>query len=117
MTENNFPLENKEPTFKRPILPVYKALIPIVVLIALLFYNVFYAFKDDALSGSNQFILIIGAAIAGIVGYTNKTSYKSMMQEVANNIKTTTSPIIILLMVGALAGTWLVSGIIPSMIY
>lgn len=117
MTENNFPLENKEHTFERPILPVYKALIPIVVLIALLFYNVFYAFKDDALSGSNQFILIIGAAIAGIVGYTNKTSYKSMMKEVANNIKTTTSPIIILLMVGALAGTWLVSGIIPSMIY
>ncbi|HLS12541.1 MAG TPA: Na+/H+ antiporter NhaC [Flavobacteriaceae bacterium] len=101
----------------RPELPLFKALIPIVVLIALLFYNVFYAFKDDALSGSNQFILLIGATVAGIVGYTNNTSYRSMMREVANNIKSTTSPIIILLMVGALAGTWLISGIIPSMIY
>src|SRR5699024_7498998 len=101
----------------RPELSLFKALIPIVVLIALLFYNVFYAFKDDALSGSNQFILLIGATVAGIVGYTNNTSYRSMMREVANNINSTTSPIIILLMVGALAGTWLISGIIPSMIY
>lgn len=101
----------------KPELPIIKALIPVVVLITLLFYNVFYAFKDDALSGSNQFILIIGAAVAGIVGYTNRTSYKSMIHEISNNIKATTSPIIILLMVGALAGTWLVSGIIPSMIY
>ena len=102
---------------ERPELSLFKALIPIVILIVLLFYNVFYAFKDDALSGSNQFILLIGATVAGIVGYTNKTSYRSMMREVANNIKATTSPIIILLMVGALAGTWLISGIIPSMIY
>lgn len=102
---------------EKPELSIFKSLIPVVILIALLFYNVFYAFKDDALSGSNQFILLIGAAVAGIVGYTNKTSYKSMMREVSNNIKATTSPIIILLMVGALAGTWLISGIIPSMIY
>ena len=101
----------------KPELSIFKALIPIVILIALLFYNVFYAFKDDALSGSNQFILLIGAAVAGVVGYTNKTSYKSMMEEVANNIKAITSSIIILLMVGSMAGTWLVSGIIPSMIY
>lgn len=116
-TNSSTPLDDLEQSAKRPILPIYKALIPVVFLIALLFYNVFYAFKDDALSGSNQFILILGAAVAGIVGYTNKTSYKSMMKEVANNLKATTSPIIILLMVGALAGTWLVSGIIPSMIY
>lgn len=110
-------INNKELENTRPELSIVKALIPVVILITLLFYNVFYAFKDDALSGSNQFILLIGAAVAGLVGYSNKISYKSMMQEVANNIKATTSPIIILLMVGALAGTWLISGIIPSMIY
>lgn len=102
---------------EKPELSIIKSLIPVVVLIALLFYNVFYAFKDDALSGSNQFILIIGAAVAGIVGYTNKTSYKTMIREVSNNIKVTASPIIILLLVGSLAGTWLISGIIPAMIY
>jgi NhaC family Na+:H+ antiporter len=40
-----------------------------------------------------------------------------MIEEVAENIKATVGAILILLMVGALAGTWLVSGIIPSMIY
>lgn len=108
---------DQEQVYKKPELSIIKSLIPVVILIALLFYNVFYAFKDDALSGSNQFILLIGAAVAGIVGYTNNTSYKSMMREIANNVKATTSPIIILLLVGSLAGTWLVSGIIPSMIY
>ncbi|APY12483.1 Na+/H+ antiporter NhaC [Seonamhaeicola sp. S2-3] len=103
-------IENKE-------LNIWEALIPVFALVGMLFYNVFFIYGDDALSGSNQFILLLGAAVAGIVGYFNKVSYKQMLDEVAENIKSTTSAIIILLMVGALAGTWLISGIIPSMIY
>ena len=83
----------------------------------MLFYNVFFVFGDDALSGSNQFILILGAAVAAIVGFYNKVSYKQMLEEVAENVKSTTGALLILLMVGALAGTWLISGVIPSMIY
>ena len=97
-------------------LNIFEALIPIVALVALLAYNV-YVYGDDALSGSNQFILLIGASIAAIVGFSNKVSYKTMIEEVANNFKSTTGAILILLMVGALAGTWLISGIIPAMIY
>jgi NhaC family Na+:H+ antiporter len=59
----------------------------------------------------------MGAAIAAIIGFKNKVSYQKMMDEVAENIKSTSGAILILLMVGALAGTWLISGIIPSMIY
>jgi NhaC family Na+:H+ antiporter len=59
----------------------------------------------------------MGAAVAGIVGFFNKVSYKQMMEEVAVNVKSTTGAILILLMVGSLAGTWLISGIIPTMIY
>ena len=40
-----------------------------------------------------------------------------MLEEVAENVKSTTGALLILLMVGALAGTWLISGVIPSMIY
>lgn len=98
-------------------LNIWEALIPVIALILMLFYNVFYAFGDDALSGSNQFILLMGAAVAAIVGFYNQVSYKKMMEEVAENIKSTAGAILILLMVGALAGTWLISGIIPSMIY
>jgi Na+:H+ antiporter, NhaC family len=103
-------IENKE-------LNIWEALIPIVALVGMLFYNVFFAYGDDALSGSNQFILLMGAAVAAIVGFRNKVSYAQMMEEVAENVKSTTGALLILLMVGALAGTWLISGIIPSMIY
>ena len=93
------------------------ALIPIIALVIMLFYNVFFVYGDDALSGSNQFILILGAAVAAIVGFVNKVSYQAMIDEVSENVKSTSGAILILLMVGALAGTWLISGIIPTMIY
>ena len=102
-------LENRE-------LSIWEALIPIIALVGMLAYNVF-VFGDDALSGSNQFILLLGAAVAALVGIFNKTSFDTMMEEVAQNIKSTAGAILILLMVGALAGTWLISGIIPTMIY
>jgi len=103
-------VENKE-------LSIWEALIPVIALVGMLFYNVFYAFGDDALSGSNQFILLMGAAVAAVVGFFNRVSFDQMLEEVAQNIKSTAGAILILLMVGALAGTWLISGIIPTMIY
>jgi len=103
-------IENKE-------LNIWEALIPIFALVLMLFFNVFFVYGDDALSGSNQFVLLLGAAVAAIVGFANKVSYKRMIEEVAENVKSTTGAILILLMVGALAGTWLISGIIPTMIY
>ncbi|MEL6824038.1 MAG: Na+/H+ antiporter NhaC family protein, partial [Calditrichota bacterium] len=111
---SNTPQENIN---ENPELSLFEALIPVIALILMLFYNVFYAFGDDALSGSNQFILLCGAAVAMVVGFYNKISYKYMIEEVGENIKQTTGALLILLMVGSLAGTWLISGIIPTMIY
>ena len=93
-----------------------QAFIPVIGLVLLLAYNVF-VFGDDALSGSNQFVLLIGAAIAALVGAYRKIPFDQMVSSVAENLKSVTSAILILLFVGALAGSWLVSGIIPSMIY
>lgn len=107
--ENEHIVENKE-------LSILEATIPVVALVIMLAYNV-YVFGDDALSGSNQFILLLGGAVAAIVGIYKKVPYKQMLAEVAENIKSTSGALLILLMVGALAGTWLVSGIIPAMIY
>ncbi|MCP9200980.1 Na+/H+ antiporter NhaC [Gramella sp. GC03-9] len=95
---------------------ITQALIPVVALIGMLAFNVF-VFGDDALSGSNQFILLLGGGVAAIVGYFNKVKFDDMIDEVARNIQSTAGAILILLMVGALAGTWLISGIIPTMIY
>ncbi len=109
-------LPNDEPIIENKELNIWEALFPIIILVGMLAYNIFI-FGDNALSGSNQFILLIGASIAAIVGFRNKVSYKQMMEEVAQNVKSTSGAVLILLMVGALSGTWLSSGIIPSMIY
>jgi NhaC family Na+:H+ antiporter len=74
-------------------------------------------YGDDALSGSNQFILLLGGAVAALIGFRQNISYKEMLTQVAENLKSVTGAILILLFVGALAGTWLLSGIIPAMIY
>lgn len=105
-----------EPIVENRELSIGEALIPVIALIAMLAFNVF-VFGDDALSGSNQFILLLGGAVAAIVGYFNKVDYNKMIDEVASNVQSTTGAILILLMVGSLAGTWMVSGIIPTMIY
>ena len=60
---------------KIPEIKLWQALIPIFALVALLLYNVVFVYGDDALSGSNQFILLLGAAIAGIIGFFNKVSF------------------------------------------
>ena len=92
------------------------ALLPLFFLVVLLSYNVII-YGDDALNGSNQFILLIGGAIAAIIGFKKRISYDSMLEKIADNLKSVTGALLILLFVGALSGTWLISGIIPAMIY
>lgn len=115
MSKQN-PTSNEETIEQNKELGIWEALIPVFALVIMLAYNVF-VFGDAALGGSNQFILLLGGAVAAIVGVFNKVSFDNMVEEVATNIKSTAGAILILLMVGALAGTWLVSGIIPTMIY
>ncbi len=88
-------------TYKKPTL--FQALIPIIFLIIALFINVFI-FGDAALDGSNQIILMLSAAVAAIValawvmnGIPFKTDRKSISSAMAS--------IIILLLIGSLAGT------------
>ena len=108
---------SEEPIIENKNLSLVEALIPIIFLIALLAFNVLSVYGDSATSGPNQFALLIAGAVAAIVGLRNKVSFKAMMEEVAKNVKSTSGAIFILLMVGALSGTWLISGVIPSMIY
>ncbi len=103
-------VENKE-------LNIWEAMIPVFILMALLAYNIF--FKDGAWLGdySNQYILLMGGIVAAIVGFFYKVPVKTMIAEIWENLKSVFVPIMILFLVGALAGTWLVSGIIPAMVY
>ncbi len=103
-------VENRE-------LSLYESLIPVMILMGLLAINIFV--YEGAWFGdySNQYILLFGGVVAAVVGFLNKSSLKTMLAEIWENLKSVKVPILILLLVGALAGTWLVSGIIPAMVY
>ena len=98
-------------------LNIWEALVPVVLLMLMLAYNIFYADGEALGEYSNQFILLIGGGIAAIVGFFNKVRVSIMIKEVWENLKSVFIPLMILLLVGALAGTWLVSGVIPAMVY
>ena len=66
-------------TQKNPSISLGQALLPVIILVLLLAFNVF-VFGDDALGGSNQFILLIGAAVAAMVGFRNKVNMKSCLK-------------------------------------
>ena len=103
--------EQRNPSF-------LESIIPILFLVALLWYNVFFVFGDDALSGSNQIILLLSAAVAGLIAYFRlKLSWDSMLKAMVKSIQSAMPSIMILLLIGSLAGTWLLSGIVPAMIY
>ena len=91
------------------------ALTPILFLIILLSVNVYL--YDDALAGANQFALLLAAAFATLIGIKNRIKWKTILNGISQSIASTTPAIIILLLIGSLAGTWLISGIVPTMIY
>lgn len=93
-----------------------EAIIPIIFLILLLSVNVFI-FKDDALSGSNQIVLILSAAVATIVAYRFGYQWEEVQSGIVKSISSAMASILILMIIGSLAGSWLLSGIVPAMIY
>jgi len=104
-------IQNKE-------LNIWEALIPVVILMAMLAYNIFFVEGQELLGAyTNQYILLTAGVIAAIVGFFNKVSLELMVSEIWENLKSVFVPIMILFLVGALAGTWLVSGVIPAMVY
>jgi NhaC family Na+:H+ antiporter len=92
------------------------AVIPVVALILLLALAV-YLFGSDASSGPTQIVLILGAAIAAIIAIRNGHNWADLQIAMIGGISTAMGAILILLAVGALIGTWLMSGTVPALIY
>ena len=96
---------------------ILDALIPLVFLIVLLVFNI-RVFGTDGLSGSNQIVLILSAAVAALVAiFRLGYSWETLQDGIVKSISSAMSSILILFLIGALAGTWLISGIVPAMIY
>ena len=89
---------------------------PLLTLIALLALNV-YLFGDDALSGPHQIALLVSAGLTAALAVRTGVGWSDIQHRIVASIGIAVPAILILLMVGALSGTWLVSGIVPAMIY
>jgi len=92
------------------------ALLPILFLISLLSLNVYY-YGDDSLSGANQMTLLLSGAFCAVLAVIQGTSWTSILEGIKKSISDALPALLILLLIGALAGTWLISGIVPAMIY
>ncbi len=96
---------------------VLDALVPLVFLVVLLIISLI-VFRDNGLEGPNQIVLILSSAIAGLVAvFRLGYSWETLQEGVVKSISSAMSSILILFLIGALAGTWLLSGIVPAMIY
>ena len=93
------------------------SLLPIVLLVGMLFATI-HTFGSDALEGGSQISLLTTTAFCVFIGITfYRVPWKDYELAITNNISGVATAIIILLIIGALSGAWMISGIVPTLIY
>lgn len=93
------------------------SLIPFIFLVAALSV-VIYVFGSDALSGASQVALMFAAGVTVVLAMVlYKIPWKKFEEAILDNITSVGTSIVILLLIGAVAGSWMVSGVVPTMIY
>ncbi|MDD3039230.1 Na+/H+ antiporter NhaC family protein [Bacteroides sp.] len=93
------------------------SLLPIIVLVILLFATI-HTFGSDALNGGSQISLLTTTAVCVLIGMSiYKIPWKDYELAITNNIAGVGTAIIILLIIGALSGIWMISGVVPTLIY
>jgi len=101
---------------KRPP-SIFLSLLPLMLLIAML-AAVIAVFRDDALDGAVQVVLLVAAAAAAAIAvFLCGVEWKAIEVRIAQNFFGMSPAIVILLLVGSLAGSWMASGVIPTLIY
>ena len=101
---------------KKRIPTLIESFLPIIFLVIFLSINV-TVFGDDALSGSIQIVLIFSSAIATVIAFNLGFTWVEIQKGIQNSINSAIPSILILFLVGSLAGSWLLSGIVPALIY
>ena len=96
---------------------LWQSFVPLAILISLLAFNILEKKSEWFGTYSNQYILLASGFVALLIGFYLKVRSRKILAEVVENLKSVITPILILTLVGALAGSWLVSGIIPAMVY
>ena len=103
-----------EPDLK-PLTPL-RALAPILLLVSLLACSV-YLFGADSSYGANQIALLLSSGAAGLVAMGLGWSWKEVEQGIVQGIQLCLGPLLILMSVGMLIGSWILAGTIPAIIY
>ena len=101
--------DKKEPSF-------ILSLLPLLFLVLLLVFNVII-YSGDSSYGPNQIALLLSAAFAAVLSLRLGFTWLEIEKAIVKSISSAMAAILILLMIGALSGTWLISGIVPAMIY
>jgi len=93
------------------------ALVPILVLVGLLALNI-SIFGSDAILGASQVALLFAAGVCVWLSiWLYKTPWKDFEDAIKANVGDVTTAIVILFLIGAISGTWMVSGVVPTFIY
>ena len=107
----------KEKLERNKILPLWLALTPLVLLMALLVFTV-RAFGDESLGGPSQIVMLAASSVCCMIGiWVGKVRWHVFENQIAKSISQVSSAMIILLFIGALGGAWMVSGVVPMLIY
>lgn len=99
---------------KKPSL--LQALAPIILLLVMLVFNI-QLYGDSSVGGPNQIALLTAGALAGLIAIRLGISWRHIQKKVIDVIGDAMPAILILLLIGALAGTWMISGVVPTLVY
>ena len=93
------------------------SLLPIAVLVGMLAITI-HLFGSDALGGGSQVCLLTATGVCALIGMAGfKRKWKHFEKAITNNITGIATALIILLIIGALSGAWMISGVVPTLIY
>ena len=103
--------------FKAREVSIWLSLIPMIVLVVMLAL-VIKVFGADAIEGGSQISLLLASSVAAFIAVVIcRTPWSKLENAIVENIRTSASAIIILLLIGAIAGTWMLSGVVPTLMY
>lgn len=103
--------------FKHREVSVAYALIPLTVLVVMLAF-VIKVFGSDSIEGGSQISLLVASSVAAFIAIVvSGVKWRELENAIIDNIRTSASAIIILLLIGAVASSWMLSGVVPTLMY